>query len=86
MFIVVIALELLDLGEAGVGILDSASGIGGLIGAVVTLALIGRRRLAGDFGIGILLWGVPIALIGIWPEQWLVLLDVRRHRAREHDR
>jgi MFS family permease len=73
-FVVVLALDVLDLGEAGVGILDSAIGIGGLIGAAVTLALVGRRRLANDLGVGIVLWGAPIALIGVWPEQWFVLL------------
>ena len=41
--IVVSALELLDLGEEGVGFLNSAVGIGGLIGAVISAALIGRR-------------------------------------------
>jgi hypothetical protein len=30
--------------------------------------LVGRERLASDFGIGILLWSIPIVLIGIWPE------------------
>ena len=26
------------------------------------------ERLAVDFGLGVILWGVPIALIGVWPE------------------
>jgi MFS family permease len=65
--IVVTALQLLDLGEQGVGFLNSAVGIGGLVGAVVSAALIGRR-LSSNFIIGILLWGIPIALIGIFPE------------------
>ena len=61
------AFDLLDLGESGVGFLNAAVGVGGLIGAIAALALVGRGRLAGDFGIGILLWGVPIVLIGVWP-------------------
>jgi MFS family permease len=65
--IVVSALQLLDLGEEGVGFLNSAVGIGGLIGAVVSAALIGRR-LSSNFLVGILLWGVPIGLIGLFPE------------------
>jgi MFS family permease len=65
--IVVSALQLLDLGEEGVGFLNSAVGIGGLAGAVVSAALIGRR-LTSNFLIGILLWGVPIALIGFFPD------------------
>ena len=76
--IVVAALDLLDLGMSGPGFLNSAVGVGGLAGAVVALALVGRRRLATDFGIGLLLWGVPIALIGVWPHEApaLVLLAV----------
>jgi MFS family permease len=67
--IVVAALDLLDLGKSGPGFLNSAVGVGGLAGAVVALSLVGRRRLATDFGIGLLLWGVPIALIGVWPNE-----------------
>jgi MFS family permease len=76
--IVVAALDLLHLGKSGPGFLNSAVGIGGLAGAVVALALVGRRRLASDFGLGLVLWGVPIALIAVWPHQApaLVLLAV----------
>jgi MFS family permease len=65
--IVVSALRLLDLGEEGVGFLNSAVGIGGLVGALVSAALIGRR-LTANFFVGVLLWGLPIALIGLFPE------------------
>jgi MFS family permease len=66
--IVVSALRLLDLGEEGVGYLTSALGIGGVLGAVVSIALVGRGRLTSDFTIGIVLWGLPIAIMGLWPE------------------
>jgi MFS family permease len=66
--VVVSALELLDLGDAGVGWLNAAFGIGGVLGAVVALALLARRRLASDFMFGIVLWGLPLALIGVWPD------------------
>jgi MFS family permease len=76
--IVVMALDLLDLGNSGPGFLNAAVGVGGLFGAVLALALVGRQRLAGDFGLGLLLWAVPIALIGVWPHEApaLVLLAV----------
>jgi hypothetical protein len=64
---VVVAIDLLDLGRSGVGFLNSAVGVGGLVGALVAVVLVGRRRLAGSFAAGLLLWGVPIALVGIWP-------------------
>jgi len=76
--IVVVALRLLDTGQAGVGFLNSAVGIGGLLGALAAAALVGRRRLAADFGLGIFIWGVPIALVAVWPNQIfaLVLLGI----------
>jgi MFS family permease len=67
--IVVAAFDLFHLGKSGPGLLNSAVGIGGLAGAVVAMALVGRRRLGADFGIGLVLWGIPIALIGVWPDR-----------------
>jgi MFS family permease len=72
--IVVTALELLDLGNSGVGFLNSAVGVGGLLGAVAAFALVGRQRLASDFAIGLILWGFPIALIGIFPQPPVALV------------
>jgi MFS family permease len=72
--IVVAALDLLELGRSGPGFLNSAVGVGGLVGAVLALALVGRRRLASDFGLGLVLWGVPIALIGVWPNEAAALV------------
>jgi len=72
--LVVTALEVLDLGKAGIGFLNSAVGIGGLIGGVVALGLVGRSRLASDFGLGVLILGVPIALVGIFPNTAAALL------------
>jgi MFS family permease len=66
--IVVTALQLLDLGEGGVGYLTSALGIGGVLGAFVSVGLVGRARLTADFTAGIVLWGLPIAIIGLWPD------------------
>jgi MFS family permease len=65
--LVVSALELLDLGESGLGYLYSALGVGGVVGALLSAALVGRRGLATAFGVGVVAWGVPIALVGVWP-------------------
>jgi MFS family permease len=66
--IVVMAFELLDLGESGVGFLNSAIGVGALVGSVAALALAGMRRLSPGFVAGVLLWSVPLVLIGLWSE------------------
>jgi len=62
-FIVVTSIELLDLGEQGVGYLTAMIGVGGLVGAVVTLSLVGRPQLARWFGVGLVLWGLPLVLL-----------------------
>jgi MFS family permease len=66
--VVVLAIDVLDLGTAGVGWLDGTVGIGAVLGILVVTGMAGRRHLSGYFGIGLLLWGAPIALIGVWPE------------------
>jgi MFS family permease len=65
--IVVTALDLLDIGNSGLGFLNAAVGVGGLLGVGVTFALVGRKRLASDFGLGLVLIGAGLALIGVWP-------------------
>jgi MFS family permease len=72
--VVVIALDLLTLGNAGVGLLEAASGIGSLLGAAVALGLVGRKRLAGDFALGIVLWGAPLAFVGAVPATVVAVL------------
>jgi len=64
--IVVGAFQLLGAGGGAVGYLTAAVGVGGLIGAFAALALKGRR-LAVPFGISLVFWGLPIALIPAWP-------------------
>ncbi len=63
--VVLTALELLDTGEAGVGYLNAAIGVGGVVGGFVALVLATRGRLAGDFAIGLVLFGLPLALLGL---------------------
>ena len=64
--LVVLALRMLDSGNAGVGWLNTATGIGCLLGVLAVAALAGRKRLAGDFALGILLWGVPLIFAALW--------------------
>jgi hypothetical protein len=64
-FAVVLAIDVLDLGNAGVGYLDCAFGVGGILGGVAAVGLAGSRRLAAAFAVGVLAWGVGVALLGI---------------------
>ena len=66
-FEVVIAFQLLGRGDGWVGVLSASFGVGGILGAAISGALVGRGRLAVDFGVGILMWGVPLIFIGLWP-------------------
>jgi MFS family permease len=62
--IAVSALELLDLGPGGVGYLNAAVGVGGVVGGLMSLALVGHRRLATTFGIAVAGTGGPLILLG----------------------
>jgi MFS family permease len=68
-FTVVVALDLLRTGEPGVGTLTAAIGAGAVIGSIGASLLVGSGRLAQWFGIGVALWGLPIALIPLFPSQ-----------------
>ena len=63
--VVVAAIELLPMGDPGVGVLNAALGLGGLAGAIVAITLAGRERLAPAFGLAMAGWGAPIAVIGL---------------------
>jgi MFS family permease len=65
-FLVVVAIELLDIGESGVGWLNSAFGVGALLGALGALGLTGAKRLSPGFLVGLLLWGLPLVVLGLW--------------------
>src|SRR5215207_3293091 len=72
-FTVVVAIELLETGEPGVGVLTAAVGVGAVVGSIGASVLVGSRRLAAYTGIGIAMWGMPLALIGIFPAEAVAL-------------
>jgi uncharacterized membrane protein len=72
--LVVAAVELLKIGEEGVGYLNSAIGAGGFLGVLATVTLVSRRRMAAPFAVGLVLWGTPILLIGVLPLAPLAVL------------
>ena len=68
-FAVVVAIDLLGTGEPGVGVLTAAVGAGGILGSILAFGLVGGGRLALWFGVGIALFGAPLVIIGVVPEQ-----------------
>ncbi|WP_457255498.1 MFS transporter [Pedococcus sp. P5_B7] len=70
---VVVAIELLGTGESGAGALMTAVGVGAVLGSLAASLLVGTRRLAVWFAVGVALWGLPIALIGVVPQEGAAL-------------
>ena len=66
--VVVLAIELLSLGTAGVGWLNGMIGIGATLGVLAVAGVAGGRSISRYFAVGLLLWGVPLMLIAAWPE------------------
>jgi MFS family permease len=59
------AIDLLHAGEAWAGYLTAAFGLGGVIGAVATIVLIGRRRMTPALATSGTLLGAPIAAVSV---------------------
>jgi MFS family permease len=66
--VVLLAIELLDLGGEGVGWLNAAWGVGGLIAGAAAISLIGRGRLAAGIASGGLLAGACLLLLAVLPD------------------
>lgn len=66
---VVVAIELLGTGEPGVGALMTAVGVGAVLGSLAASFLVGTGRLGAWFAIGVGLWGLPLTLVGLVPQQ-----------------
>lgn len=64
---VVLAISTLGIGESGAGYLNSAFGAGGVVGVVVTAALVARRRLAPVLVAGIVTAALALGLLGVYP-------------------
>ena len=65
--LVLVALRLIGLGDPGVGYLNAAFGVGGVVGATAAVAVVGRLGLGRPFQAALALWGLPLAVIAVWP-------------------
>jgi MFS family permease len=73
-FSVVVAIELLGTGEPGVGALMAAVGVGAVLGSLAASLLVGSARLGAWFAVGVALWGLPLTLVGVFPQQAAALV------------
>ena len=72
--LVIVAIDLLGIGESGVGLLTAAFGVGGVVGALAGLSLVGRGRLGRPFQLALAGWGAPLLVLGLWPESGVALV------------
>jgi MFS family permease len=63
--LVVASIELLSMGEGGVGLLSAALGLGGLFGAIFAISAARPDRLILTQSSALAYWGAPIAIIGL---------------------
>ncbi|HET7736668.1 MAG TPA: cyclic nucleotide-binding domain-containing protein [Nocardioidaceae bacterium] len=63
--LVVLALDVLEMSQAGPGLLNSAVGLGQIVGAVATVVLVGRRRIAAAVLVAALVAGITFGLSGM---------------------
>jgi MFS family permease len=63
--IVVLALDLLEMSSAGPGLLNTALGLGQVVGATATVVLIGRKHLAAAVVLAAVVAGVTFGLSGL---------------------
>lgn len=68
---VLLALDLLEIGESGAGVLSAALGAGTIAAGALTFALVGRSRLAAVAAVGAVVWGTALAAVGLTATAWL---------------
>ena len=69
-FAVVMAIDMLDIGEAGVGVLTAAFGAGAVVGSFGASLLVGASGFARWLGVGVALWSAPFAVVAFVSQEW----------------
>ena len=72
-FVVVVAIDVLEMGEPGVGLLTAAVGAGAVASSIGAVMFVRGARLAVLEGLGVVLWGLPLTLTGVLPYEPVVL-------------
>jgi MFS family permease len=58
--LVLLAIEVLDIGGSGAGYLSAAAGLGGVLGGALTIVLVGRGRLSPWLALGAVVFGLGL--------------------------
>jgi MFS family permease len=66
-FTVVMAVDILLAGPKGVGYLDSALGVGAIVGGLLAISRSRGQKLGQDMTLGVVLWSLPLVLVALWP-------------------
>ncbi len=69
-FVVVVAIALLG-SESQTGTLFAAMGVGGVLASLAVLGA-GPARAPRWFALGIVMWGLPVVAVGLWPQAVVV--------------
>jgi hypothetical protein len=72
--VVVVAIDLLGGGGADIGMLNAAVGLGAVAGSLIASTITWNGRHARCMGIGVALWGTPLAIVAGTPEAAAALL------------
>ncbi len=72
--LVVASIELLGMGQSGLGLLGAALGLGGLVGAIFAMSSVRSERLVRTMIVALAFWGLPIAVVGILPVDVVALM------------
>jgi MFS family permease len=73
-FLVVLAVETLHTGPAGVGFLNTVIGAMTIVGGIVVLGRMKRGRLGSDMTVGVLGWSVPLLVMAAVPSPLTTVL------------
>jgi MFS family permease len=73
-YLVLVARDLLGMGASGVGYLDAAVGVGGLLGAVVAPRLARSHRPRMVIGLVVTFNALPMAVLAVVRSPWLALV------------
>ena len=68
-----LAIDVVGMGDSGLGAAEMALGIGGILGGIAALGVVAGGRLGICLAGGCALWGGAVALLGLYPQALAVL-------------